>query len=84
MSQDENQSDVRVVRPVDRSLLGQEQEDLKPCPFCGANDVKLLMMPDTNRYVGICRYCGAQACSKSTKKIAAAAWNTRTPQADKS
>jgi hypothetical protein len=34
----ENQTDVRVVRPVDRSLLGPGQENLVPLPITDDRD----------------------------------------------
>jgi len=36
---DEDQADVRVVRPVDRSVLGQEETNLVPLPITDDRDL---------------------------------------------
>lgn len=54
-------------------------ETLKPCPFCGSDDVRL--MPDhmdrRDSYV-LCRSCGARSTSAFSAKDAVEMWNQRT------
>lgn len=48
-------------------------EKLKPCPFCGRNDVELMADP----YYAWCRRCGAEGPVSDFVDIAADRWNTR-------
>lgn len=49
---------------------------LKPCPFCGSDDV-VLDETYTSGYVR-CRVCGAEGGLRDSHDEAAAAWNSRT------
>lgn len=49
---------------------------LKPCPFCGSDDV-VLDETYTSGYVR-CRVCGAEGGLRYSHDEAAAAWNSRT------
>lgn len=51
-------------------------EKLKPCPFCGSNDVTLEETYESG-YVR-CRSCGAESGFRYSHDEAAAAWNRRT------
>lgn len=70
-------------------------EELKPCPFCGNKNIKLIdtegMWEGDNGYIVVqCEYdhngsgigCGASGQFSSNKKIAAKAWNTRHDEID--
>lgn len=51
-------------------------EKLKPCPFCGSNDVTV-----NDAYMhsyARCRVCGAEGGLRESHDEAAAAWNSRT------
>ena len=50
-------------------------EELKPCPFCGSDDV-VVEETDTSGYVR-CRGCGAEGGLRYSHDEAAAAWNSR-------
>lgn len=55
--------------------LGMMSEKLKPCPFCGSNDVEIVESFD-----GLCVLCGnCEATSNDFGKIedAIKAWNRR-------
>lgn len=52
-------------------------EELKPCPFCGATDAE----PWTDDYdhdVVFCRHCGATGPQGTTQERAIKHWNKRT------
>ena len=53
-------------------------KDLKPCPFCGNENVKVYNSSDARyrQYNVKCKKCGARIC-KSTLSEAIEAWNTR-------
>lgn len=58
------------------------KEDLKPCPFCGADDFITFEYPFQRKpglrgcYVK-CKTCGAPSGNRETVKEAIYAWNTR-------
>ncbi len=57
--------------------------NLKPCPFCGSDDITLWRNIPLQIVGGRCNNCGADSGGKScgqTKQEAADAWNTRTPE----
>ena len=51
-------------------------EKLKPCPFCGSDDVAMYELYPSS-YVR-CRACGAEGSLCDSHDEAAAAWNSRT------
>lgn len=51
-------------------------EKLKPCPFCGSDDV-VVEETYASGYVR-CRGCGAEGGFRYSHEEAAAAWNSRT------
>jgi Lar family restriction alleviation protein len=53
------------------------KEELKPCPFCGSNDLDLCYVPKSH-WVS-CNVCNAEGPNGnySTVKKAIAAWNKR-------
>ena len=51
-------------------------EKLKPCPFCGSNDVTVNEVYPSS--YARCRVCGAEGGLRSSHDEAAAAWNSRT------
>lgn len=57
-------------------------QELKPCAFCGSNDVtcEKSFLPPWFRVS--CDSCTAEARGAETKEAAIAAWNTRAPQPD--
>ena len=54
-----------------------DQTELKPCPFCGSNE--LVMLGGASTYMA-CE-CGAQGPDRGTDARAITAWNTRLPDA---
>ncbi len=52
-------------------------EQLKPCPFCGAEDIGFDSWFYNQNIFCKCKICGCQACATPTKKQAIKAWNTR-------
>ena len=58
---------------------------LKPCPFCGSENIKLIKNPvyDANECTTLyykfykCRYCGAQGGGSYSERDAAEKWNRR-------
>lgn len=57
-----------------------DEENLKPCPFCGEDKARILGKP--GYYIVECKECGAQARLRETKKAAVDAWNRRAGNAD--
>ena len=58
-----------------------EMEELKPCPFCGSNNVELEDISDTDDHQGyvICRNnaCGAWPHNAEEIEVAVNQWNSR-------
>jgi Lar family restriction alleviation protein len=56
-----------------------EQEELKPCPFCGCDQIQSSEMDKwVVPYARYCRNCRAYGPHKRTYEEAIEAWNTRT------
>lgn len=54
------------------------EEGLKPCPFCGSDDIDESFSLQNNGYMGTgCMTCGASTECKEDKQEAAKTWNTR-------
>lgn len=51
-------------------------EELKPCPFCGSNDVTMYEVYPSS--YARCRVCGAEGGLRDSHDEAAASWNRRT------
>jgi Lar family restriction alleviation protein len=47
---------------------------LKPCPFCGCNDLLLYTIVG---YSVFCRQCGVETRIQETRRMAVDAWNRR-------
>lgn len=54
-------------------------ENLKPCPFCGSNEI-FIDQPDANCFYVGCANCGVNGTTANTKERAVEAWNRRTEQ----
>jgi Lar family restriction alleviation protein len=52
-------------------------EVLKPCPFCGSEDLELDNLVDADDFYVSCRKCQVQQIANYTKEVAAQRWNTR-------
>lgn len=54
-------------------------EQLKPCPFCGSNEIQLYICPSEvkTEYVVYCLGCGASSMYADKEKDAVFAWNRR-------
>lgn len=50
---------------------------LKPCPFCGSKDVKLLNPDGSRIYQMLCCGCFCRTDEFDTKEDAFKTWNTR-------
>ena len=48
--------------------------ELKPCPFCNSNDIKLV---ESNSVWACCAFCNAEGPNTKTRKEACKAWNSR-------
>lgn len=57
------------------------RSELKPCPFCGGNDLRLVKTLSTGRYIMDCRGCRKQVYFDSvecmSRKNVIEAWNRR-------
>ena len=53
--------------------------ELRPCPFCGKDEVYVQYTDDYLEWGVYCRTCKAQIYSFPTESEAIKAWNTRTP-----
>ena len=56
-------------------LMQEHKDELKPCPFCGA-EVDF-MNHDSNVFWVQCRNCGSHGMQSRTKRAAIEAWNRR-------
>ena len=50
-------------------------EEIKPCPFCGSEDVEVF--PNYGRYFAACCDCGSEGPNKERKEEAIRKWNQR-------
>ena len=57
--------------------------ELRPCPFCGKDEVYVQYTDDYLEWGVYCRTCKAQIYSFPTESEAIKAWNTRTPHTNK-
>ena len=60
-------------------MSGAETVELKPCPFCGGQQIAIA--PQAEWWTVICKACGSSCGTCDAEAEAIAAWNTRT-QAD--
>src|SRR5687768_2457407 len=77
----------RFDRPVAGEAIAMSdlREALKPCPFCGGNDIRFdkhhsynYSHPDFKFHWSMCCYnCGATFPNRYRKELLVAAWNTR-------
>lgn len=51
-------------------------EELKPCPFCGGEEI--MFEWEANYVSAFCEKCGSRAAFKTSLEEAAASWNART------
>lgn len=51
--------------------------ELKPCPFCGGEDLLVGRFKDTHAYYVSCVFCGCQAIDNLYEDLAQRRWNTR-------
>lgn len=58
--------------------MPKKQDKLKPCPFCGSNDVSLFL-PEFNHIIVCiqCVECSAHGGKETSDKAAIRAWNLR-------
>ena len=58
-------------------------DKLKPCPFCGNRNVKIVISPLHSTNMFVCRKCGADVCfcGAEHQPKATEAWNRRTKNA---
>lgn len=59
--------------------------ELKPCPFCGHKNIKIISfsyegVKDHKCYYSQCLACDARLREKTSKEAAVKYWNTRAPQ----
>ena len=54
-------------------------EELKPCPFCGSDDVGIFFSYGDDKAIVFCNVCDEQVGGQS-KAEAIAKWNRRTEQ----
>jgi len=62
------------------SKTTQHIEKLKPCPFCGSNNIQANETDDLFDWVISCENCGSGFIYIKTKEEAIKAWNTRSAQ----
>ena len=73
---------MKTASSHNEPLTGKvEMEELKPCPFCGSNNVELEDISDTDDHQGyvICRNnaCGAWPHNAEEIEVAVNQWNSR-------
>lgn len=58
--------------------------ELKPCPFCGSDEVKVQNFLSEAKYYGIlCCECDTRACTHFDRESVIKAWNTRATECEK-
>ena len=52
-------------------------DELKPCPFCGSDELIICESTKREYYFVNCYYCGAESGGCAKRKDALAEWNKR-------
>ena len=53
-------------------------DELKPCPFCGSDSIRVECFAEKYyKYVVVCNNCGVKTGNEHIEAIAIAAWNRR-------
>jgi len=60
--------------------MTNESVELKPCPFCGGNNLESWDGGEANLHMIECYDCDCSTGNMISLKYAIEAWNTRTPQ----
>ena len=53
------------------------QEKLKPCPFCGSENIEIVRSPITERFIAACNSCAASSRYFNDEDEAIDGWNRR-------
>lgn len=66
-----------AIGRVMRMEKGKQKQELKPCPFCGSEKIKIVSIAKNHNTV-YCRDCGSSVGEfHRTEKLAVEAWNRR-------
>lgn len=61
--------------------MPEQEQELKPCPFCGGTDLHLSGIEQI--FIGVsCNTCDCEGPSQKTKRGAIKTWNTRAVEKD--
>lgn len=52
--------------------------ELKPCPFCGSEDIREHSGYPLHYWIVKCKHCGAKICVYGSHQQAVSFWNRRT------
>ena len=55
------------------------REKLKPCPFCGSNDVRITFRRGEEGWFGQCQDCFSCGAWSEDRETAGTKWNRRVP-----
>ncbi|MBD5585809.1 MAG: restriction alleviation protein, Lar family [Clostridia bacterium] len=52
-------------------------QDIKPCPFCGSNDIRCFYNESEDTYFVFCNECAIRTAKYPTREQALQVWNKR-------
>jgi|GEM_PF-5632043 len=59
------------------------KEKLKPCPFCGSENIEIVRSPITERFIATCNSCAASSRYFNDEDEAIDGWNMRVEESER-
>ena len=78
---DEKMDEYACLREDDEVLKAVDETELKPCPFCGSDDLHFSDSRGGDEGYITCWNCDARGPDSATEKRASSEWNNRPNEA---